>query len=92
MKTTGIIRRVDELGRVVIPKEMRRVLGIQEGDPLEIAVENGEIAMRKYSFESEAAKAAKLVYALTDEMPPDLAKRIRAMVEPIIDTLTEEVK
>lgn len=48
MKATGIIRRIDDLGRVVIPKEIRRNLGIREGDPLEIFVENGCICLRKY--------------------------------------------
>ena len=44
MKATGIVRRIDDLGRVVIPKEIRRVLKIREGDPLEIFVENdGEV-------------------------------------------------
>lgn len=40
MKATGIVRRIDELGRVVIPKEIRRTLRIREGDPLEITLEN----------------------------------------------------
>lgn len=48
MKAEGIVRRVDDLGRVVIPKEIRRNLGIHEGDPLEIFVENGCICLRKY--------------------------------------------
>ena len=48
MKAEGIVRRVDDLGRVVIPKEIRRNLGIREGDPLEIFVENGCICLRKY--------------------------------------------
>lgn len=48
MKATGIIRRIDDLGRVVIPKEIRRNLGIREGDPLEFFVENGCICLRKY--------------------------------------------
>ena len=46
MKSTGIIRRVDELGRVVIPKEIRRTLRIREGDPLEIFTDReGEIIL-----------------------------------------------
>ena len=49
MKASGIIRNVDPLGRVVIPKEMRKVLGINEGDPLEIAKVNNDIVLRKYS-------------------------------------------
>lgn len=48
MKATGIIRRVDDLGRVVIPKEIRRTLRIREGDPLEIYVENDSVIYRKY--------------------------------------------
>lgn len=49
MKTSGIIRNVDPLGRVVIPKEMRKVMGINEGDPIEIVKVNNDIVMRKYS-------------------------------------------
>lgn len=49
MKATGIVRRIDDLGRVVIPKEMRRTLGLAEGDPLEIAVEGSRIILNKYS-------------------------------------------
>lgn len=53
-KPTGIIRRVDDLGRVVIPKEIRRVMRIKEGDPLEIvAVEDGVVCFRKYEPEKE---------------------------------------
>ena len=50
MKATGITRKIDELGRIVIPKEIRRTLRIREGTPLEIFTEkNGEIILRKYS-------------------------------------------
>ena len=50
MKATGIVRRVDDLGRVVIPKEIRRTLKIREGDPLEIYTEkDGGVIFRKYS-------------------------------------------
>ena len=50
MKATGIVRRIDDLGRVVIPKEIRRVLRIREGDPLEIFTDReGEIILKKYS-------------------------------------------
>ena len=48
MKGTGIVRRIDELGRVVIPKEIRRNMKIQDGDPLEIFVENDSIIFKKY--------------------------------------------
>ena len=50
MKATGIVRRIDDLGRVVIPKEIRRTLRIREGDPLEIFTDkDGEVIFKKYS-------------------------------------------
>ena len=50
MKATGIVRRIDDLGRVVIPKEIRRTLRIREGDPLEIFTDKeGEVILKKYS-------------------------------------------
>ena len=48
MKATGIVRRVDDLGRVVIPKEIRRTIRIREGDPLEIFVKDGAVIFKKY--------------------------------------------
>ena len=49
MKTTGVIRRIDELGRIVIPKEIRKNLRIKNGESLEIFVENDDIVLKKYS-------------------------------------------
>lgn len=49
METTGVVRRIDDLGRVVIPKEIRRTLGIKDGTSLEIFVENDMVALKKYS-------------------------------------------
>jgi AbrB family transcriptional regulator (stage V sporulation protein T) len=50
VKATGIVRRIDDLGRVVIPKEIRRTLRIREGDPLEIFTDReGEVILKKYS-------------------------------------------
>ena len=51
MKATGIVRRIDDLGRVVIPKEIRRTMRIREGDPLEIYTSrDGEVIFKKYSL------------------------------------------
>ena len=51
MKATGIVRRIDDLGRVVIPKEIRRTMRIREGDPLEIYTsKEGEVIFKKYSL------------------------------------------
>ena len=49
MKATGIVRRIDDLGRVVIPKEIRRACNIREGDPLEIFLQDGAIVFEKYN-------------------------------------------
>ncbi len=49
MKATGIVRRIDELGRVVIPKEIRRTLRLKDGDPLEIFTDRDELMLKKYS-------------------------------------------
>ena len=53
MKATGIVRRIDDLGRIVIPKEIRRTMHIKDGDPLEIFVGSGEIVFKKYSLMGE---------------------------------------
>lgn len=59
MKATGIVRRIDDLGRVVIPKEIRRTMRIREGDPLEIYTSNdGEVIFKKYSAISEMGENA----------------------------------
>lgn len=60
MKATGIVRRIDDLGRVVIPKEIRRTLRIREGDPLEIFTDReGEVILKKYSPIGELSEFAK---------------------------------
>ena len=78
MKATGIIRKIDDLGRIVIPKEIRKSLRIREGDPLEIYIEkNGEIILRKYAtmgdmlevstqYAETLAKTTDLVACITD--------------------------
>ena len=60
MKATGIVRRIDDLGRVVVPKEIRKVLRIREGDPLEIYTGTaGEVILKKYSPISELGQIAE---------------------------------
>lgn len=79
MKATGVVRRIDDLGRIVIPKEIRKTLRIKEGSPLEIFTEkDGDIILRKYSpigelsnFSSEyvesLAKVTNLIALVTDK-------------------------
>ena len=78
MKATGIVRRIDDLGRVVIPKEIRRTLRIREGDPLEIfTASDGEVIFKKYSpmgelsefsgqYSDILSRAAELPVIITD--------------------------
>lgn len=61
MKSTGIVRKVDELGRIVIPKELRRTLNIEEGDGLEIYTEGEQIILKKYAPACIFCKEAKEV-------------------------------
>ena len=59
MKATGVVRRIDDLGRIVIPKEIRRTLHIKEGDPLEIFTDkSGEVILKKYSPIGELSEFA----------------------------------
>lgn len=69
MKATGIVRRIDDLGRVVIPKEIRRTLRIREGDPFEIyLLEDGGCVFKKYSpmgYNEDAIRMAKQVAGMS---------------------------
>lgn len=58
MKATGVVRRIDDLGRIVIPKEIRRNFKINEGDSLEIFVENNDIVLKKYSLLDDMVESA----------------------------------
>lgn len=79
MKATGIVRRIDDLGRVVIPKEIRRTMRIREGDPLEIYTENdGEVIFKKYSPVGELSHFANQyaeVLSKTCNLPVLIADR-----------------
>lgn len=63
MRSTGIIRRIDDLGRVVIPKEVRRLMGIREGDPLEIYVDKdyGTVCFQKVDMKSDVCTELRLI-------------------------------
>lgn len=93
MKATGIVRRMDDLGRIVIPKEICRTNGLLPGTPIEIFTgDNGEVILRRFAYEGKALEAAKLVYDLTAELPPEKATYIRELADEIISELTKEVK
>ncbi len=60
MKATGVVRRIDDLGRIVIPKEIRRTMRMREGDPLEIfTLNSGEIVLKKYSIMQDLSQVSQ---------------------------------
>lgn len=61
MRSTGIVRKVDQLGRIVTPIELRRSMGISEGDPMEIFVEDDRIILRKYKTEKMCAITGEIL-------------------------------
>lgn len=73
MKTTGVVRRIDDLGRIVIPKEIRRTLRIRDGESLEIFVDKEMIALKKYSSMDDMTEIAK---TLADTISPTIKKNI----------------
>lgn len=64
MKTTGVVRRIDDLGRIVIPKEIRRTLRIHDGESLEIFVDNEIITLKKYSSLNDLTDISKILVDL----------------------------
>ena len=73
MKATGIVRRIDELGRVVIPKEIRRTLRIREGDPLELFTDRDELMLKKYSPIASVERFAEATAKSLNEQSGHLA-------------------
>lgn len=90
MKATGIVRRIDDLGRVVIPKEIRRTLAIREGDPLEIFLDGqGGVVFRKY-FQPTENKRLSLRNGLKITRSPcvlNLALRIKSLLAKLLATI-----
>lgn len=90
MKSTGIVRRIDELGRVVIPKEQRRTLHIKEGDPLELFVDGDFVCFKKYNTTTELFKDT--LDDLTDllnegEVSSCLNDEEKVLIKSIVDLL-----
>ena len=94
MKATGIIRRMDDLGRVVIPKEIRRTMGLREGDPLELYVgEEGELILRSYHSEASDKLRAIAENISTMGYTPahwNIAEEIKALAKKLEKLESEE--
>ncbi|MBE6146774.1 MAG: AbrB/MazE/SpoVT family DNA-binding domain-containing protein [Firmicutes bacterium] len=68
MKSTGVVRRIDDLGRIVIPKEIRKNLRIREGDTLEIFIDGSDIVLKKFSFISNLLETAKKLVDVSEKL------------------------
>ena len=91
MKATGIIRRIDDLGRVVIPKEIRRSLSIHEGDPLEIFVHEGCVCFKKYT-PNKLEKVSDAFKELADFAEDEGGFRMKTMVSKLQAEVEERLK
>lgn len=91
MKTTGIIRRVDDLGRVVIPKEIRRNIGIHEGDPLEIFLHEDCVCFKKYNA-NKLEKVSDAFRELADFAEDEGGFRMRTLISGLQAEVEEKLK
>lgn len=94
MKATGIIRRIDDLGRIVIPKEIRRNMNIREGDPMEIYLDgDNRVVFEKYNsgllpfIHNLADRVGDNEY---DTLSPESVKEIKGLLDKISKIVTEE--
>lgn len=87
MRATGIIRRIDDLGRIVIPKEIRMAHGIEDGTPIEIFTDSDGIILRKYRAEDELMNTVNVlsdaVEGYIDDLDCEKVKQIRKHIEEI---------
>lgn len=93
MKATGIIRRVDELGRICLPKEIRRVLNIPDGAPMEIFVEDDQIILKKYIPEASLLETINELEAQVkidfEDIEPTKGREVIAHIKKIRSILKE---
>ena len=96
MKATGIVRRIDDLGRVVIPipKEIRRICNLREGDPIEIYLgKDGEIILKKYDTEPEIAALRTAATQLAGTIQGECERAaFTAWTEKAIERIAEEMQ
>jgi stage V sporulation protein T len=81
VRATGIVRRIDDLGRIAIPKEVRRIIGVKEGDPLEIFTDEGGIFIKPYHPDILSELKSALVRLEDNADHPDQWKLINEMQE-----------
>ena len=94
MKPTGIVRRIDDLGRIVIPKEIRRTCHMREGDPMEIYLgEDGAIILQKYDTEPEITSLRTAATKLAGTIQGECERAaFTAWAEKAIERIAEEMQ
>mgnify|MGYP000856964944 CR=1 FL=1 len=92
MRATGIVRRIDDLGRVVIPRELRRAFMIQEGDPLEFFTDEERIILRKYDAAIPVVDMLERVRRVVfEDFPQEQAARIFEKIDELKKLIEEGV-
>ena len=94
MKPTGIVRRIDDLGRIVIPKEIRRTCHVREGDPMEVYLgEDGEIVLKKYDTEPKIAALRAAAAQLAGTIQGECERAaFTTWTEKAIERIAEELQ
>ena len=94
MKATGIVRRIDDLGRIVIPKEIRRTCNLREGDPMELYLgEDNQIVLKKYDTEPEIPSLRTAATQLAGTIQGDRERiAFTAWTEKAIARIAEEMR
>ena len=91
MIATGNVRRIDELGRITIPKEVRRAMGIKDGDPLEIFRDKDHIILQKYSVADEVGQAVDFLKSWIDDPESDATESMTSLELDIFKRLLEMI-
>ena len=88
MRATGIVRRIDDLGRVIIPREIRRSMGIKEGDPLEIYTTEDGVVFQKYRPQA-VSEVETIRNKCLDLVCPSKAEELNKLFDQIINAIKE---
>ena len=84
MRATGIVRKIDDLGRVVIPGEIRRTMGIREGEPFEIFVSKDSVTFKRFNPNQELKEELlTLIDCYDTDVPVDIINKIRLIINEL---------
>jgi len=91
MRATGIIRRIDDLGRVVIPKEIRRTMRIHDGDPFELFIDGNKVCFQKYDTTEQPEEMVQdLINLIKEGFDIKCSKEVLLKLNEVIDILKSE--